>query len=54
MNLLKIIVIIFVIYFIKRFFQMYRVLKDIQLRQEEMMKSKPQTDDAIETDYKVL
>lgn len=54
MNLLKIIVTIFIIYFIKRFFQMYRVLKDIQLRQQEMMKNTSKNNDAIETDYKVL
>jgi hypothetical protein len=55
MNLLKIIVLIFIIYFIRRFIQLYQVLKSIQLKQEENLKNTPsKKDDAIDTDYKVL
>jgi len=55
MNLLKIIIVIFFIYFIRRFIQMYQVLKSIQLKQEETLKNaSSKKDDAIETDYKVL
>jgi hypothetical protein len=66
MKLLKIILIIFLIYFIRRFIQMYRVMKQFQAEQvanqkreaEAGMHSQAQPkkndDDAINADFKVM
>ena len=55
MNLIKIIVIIFIIYFIRRFIQMYKVLQSIKMKQqEEAKKNSTVNKEAIETEYKIL
>lgn len=59
MNLFKIILFIFIVYFIRRFIQMYRALKAIQLEREmqeaqEQKKQDTKNSDTIEADYKVM
>jgi flagellar basal body-associated protein FliL len=60
MKLLKIILIIFLIYFVRRFFQMYRVMKQVQAEQVANKKREAEAepnkkdDDAINADFKVM
>ncbi len=63
MRLLKIIGVFFLIYFIRRFIQMYKVMSEIQraqnnLRQNqqhpENARSKPQDSKIINADFKVV
>lgn len=63
MKLLKIIGIIFLIYFIRRFFQMYKVMARIQKEQEELRRNQSQSqsktssakdEGVIEADFKVV
>ncbi len=58
MKLLKILFIIFLIYFIRRFIQLYRVMKAIEAQRlneaQKRAESKPSSDDVIEADFKVI
>ena len=65
MKLLKIIAVIFLIYFIRRFIQMYRVMKRIQEEQTKRAQNQSQQpnftqgpekkpNDSIEADYRVV
>jgi len=59
MSLFKIILLLFLIYFIRRFLQMYRTLKTLQLERElnenKMRKEQEmKKDGAVEADYKVI
>lgn len=60
MRLLKIIVFFFILYLIRRFFQMYKVMKEIQRNQEDLISKEAQkmqqekAADVVEADYKVL
>ena len=63
MKLLKIIVAVFAIYFIRRFFQLYKAMKGLQEQQEQMMKTRAHEEelnkaakngDVIEADFKVI
>jgi uncharacterized membrane protein len=60
MKLLKIISVIFLIYFIRRFFQMYKVMAEIQKRQqaERVQPSKnypsDKNGDVIEAEFNVV
>jgi hypothetical protein len=55
MKLLKIISILFIFYFIRRFIQLYRVMKTIQANQNAK-ESAPQakSDDSIDADFRVI
>jgi hypothetical protein len=52
MKLLKIISFFFIVYFIRRFFQMYGVMKEIQKKQAQMPKG--QQGQIIDADFKVV
>lgn len=62
MRLLKIIIVIFAIYFIRRFFQMYKVMKQIQ--EEQLKKSEQyqkqnqtaphETQNVVNADFKII
>lgn len=64
MRLLKIILVIFLIYFIRRFIQMYKVMKTIRDNQDinpqgprpqaETKKDSPAKDTVIDADFKVM
>jgi type III secretory pathway component EscU len=60
MRLLKVIVFFFIIYFIRRFFQMYKVMKEIQRSQDELRQKEAQkmqqekAAGVVEADYKVM
>lgn len=58
MRLLKIVGVIFLIYFIRRFFQMYKAMKIIQDEQlRDTMKKNAKTtpeNSAIDADYRVI
>ena len=58
MKLLKLITFIFIVYFIRRFFQMYSVMKDIQKKQNQVPgHPQPQSSsktEIIEADFKVV
>lgn len=57
MRILKILGVIFLIYFIKRFVEMYRVMKRIQEQQDakKPQNGPPQKDkNVIDADYKVM
>lgn len=56
MKLLKIIIIFFLIYFIRRFIQMYRVMKKIQEEKKLNPQAPPSSShsDAIDADFKVV
>lgn len=60
MRLLKIIVVLFIIYFIRRFIQMYKTLKQINDNNELLMKQKSshaypeKKSQAIDADFKVI
>jgi hypothetical protein len=62
MRLLKIILVFFLIYFIRRFIQMYRVMKSIQEQQlaqaaraqEQQHQPSPKNDTIINADFKVV
>ncbi|HXH29420.1 MAG TPA: hypothetical protein VNJ01_01285 [Bacteriovoracaceae bacterium] len=64
MNVIKLLVIIFAIYFIRRFFQLYSAMKRVQeearLREQaaadvnQRVSKKKQDSDVIEADYKVV
>lgn len=61
MKLLKIILFIFAIYFIRRFIQMYRVMKSIQEKQAQeaadalRQQQKPQAGNTVvDVDFKVI
>lgn len=59
MKLLKIISILFLIYFIRRFMQMYRVMKEIQQAQKNAQaqnhqRNSPPKEEAINADFKVM
>ena len=58
MRLFKIILVFFAIYFIKRFIEMYRVMKRIQ-DEQAMQKNKSSTNDVkaektIDADFKII
>ena len=59
MSLFKIILVIFLIYFIRRFLQMYRALRAIQLEREikereEFRAQEVKRDKAVDAEYKVI
>ena len=60
MRLLKVIIFFFILYLIRRFFQMYKVMKEIQRTQEELRQKEAQkmqqdkTAGVVEADYKVM
>ncbi len=61
MSLLKIILVIFAVYFVRRFFQMYQVMKKISEQQEMDSRSRAEKDDsgkrsqdAIKADFKII
>lgn len=56
MKLLKIIVVLFIAYFIRRFIQMYRTIKLLQNKEnaQKNESQKPKSDDSIEADYKII
>ena len=60
MRLLKVIVFFFILYLIRRFFQMYKVMKEIQRTQEEIRNKEAQkmqqekSAGVVEADYKVM
>ncbi len=55
MKLLKIITAVFIIYFIRRFFQLYKAMKSMQEKQAELERTKPKDKgDVIEADFKVI
>ena len=59
MKLLKVIVVIFLFYFIRRFFQMYKVMKAMQERQSaefqaHAAKEAEKKGDIIEADFKII
>lgn len=62
MRLLKIILVLFLIYFIRRFLQMYKVMKAIQQEQKKQNHAKAESDikfhnkgdTIVDADYKVM
>lgn len=60
MKLLKLICFLFLIYFIRRFIQMYKVVKRLQEQQaqgpqyQQQQTPKSQTGSVVEADYKVV
>jgi hypothetical protein len=60
MRLLKVIIFFFILYLIRRFFQMYKVMKEIQRTQDELRQKEAQkmqqekTAGVVEADYKVM
>lgn len=59
MKLLKLLAFIFLIYFIRRFIQMYRALKKIQLQEGQELKKESYSQETknsnvVEADYKVV
>lgn len=55
MKLFKIILFIFAVYFIRRFIQMYKVMKALQAQQMRApMQKREQQSNAINADFKVL
>ena len=55
MKLLKIISIVFIFYFIRRFIQLYRVMKTIQANQNaKETTSQAKSDDSIDAEFRVI
>lgn len=60
MKLLKILLFIFAIYFIRRFIQLYRVMKKIQeeqlrqQREESQAKAQSRSGEVVDAEYKVI
>ncbi len=57
MKLLKLITIIFVVYFVRRFIQLYKAMKTIQEKQQQQASAqshKNNNDDVIEADFKIV
>lgn len=56
MKLLKLITFIFLVYFIRRFFQMYSAMKELQKKQTQVQGTSQTTakDQIIEADFKVV
>ena len=56
MRLLKVIVVIFIVYFVRRFIQMYRAMQKLQeeARVKQPEKSSSVKSDVVEADYRVM
>ena len=56
MKLLKILIVLFLIYIIRRFMQFYRAMKQLQENQLKAQETKKQaaTDDVVSAEFKIL